>query len=66
MAQNVLDLTISIGLEWWQISAQDDRSQENESVFAEQLNAKHLAYRLEGLEPPDLFYLVKRGEIRQC
>ena len=43
------------GLEWSHISALDERKLLNESVLAEQFIAQHLAYRFEGLEPPDVF-----------
>jgi predicted AAA+ superfamily ATPase len=50
------------GLEWVHIAALDERSLLNEGVIAEQFIAQHLAYRLEGLEPPDLFYWLREGK----
>lgn len=50
------------GLEWSQISALDERSLLNEGVLAEQFIAQHLAYRFNGLEPPDLFYWLREGK----
>ncbi|MBW2366554.1 MAG: ATP-binding protein [Deltaproteobacteria bacterium] len=47
------------GLEWAHISTLADRSLLNEGVLAEQFIAQHLAYRYEGLEPPDLFYWLR-------
>ena len=37
-------------------------SQLNEGVLAEQFIAQHLAYRLEGLEPADLFYWLRESK----
>lgn len=50
------------GLEWSQIAALDERALLNEGVLAEQFIAQHLAYRHEGLEPPDLFYWIREGK----
>jgi len=50
------------GLEWSHISALDERSLLNEGVLAEQFIAQHLAYRFEGLEPPDLFYWLRKSK----
>ncbi len=50
------------GLEWSHISALDERRLLNEGVLAEQFIAQHLAYRFEGLEPPDLFYWLREGK----
>ncbi len=50
------------GLEWAHISALDERSLLNEGVLAEQFIAQHLAYRFEGLEPPELIYWVREGK----
>jgi len=50
------------GLEWAHISALDERTLLNEGVLAEQFIAQHLAYRFEGLEPPDLFYWLREGK----
>ena len=50
------------GLEWSHISALDERTLLNEGALAEQFIAQHLAYRFEGLEPPDLFYWLREGK----
>jgi uncharacterized protein len=50
------------GLEWTQIAALDDRALLNEGTLAEQFIAQHLAYRFEGLEPPDLFYWLRENK----
>ncbi len=50
------------GLEWSNISALDERALLNEGVLAEQFIAQHLAYRCEGLEPPQLIYWVREGK----
>jgi len=50
------------GLEWSHISALDERTLLNEGALAEQFIAQHLAYRFEGLEPPELFYWLREGK----
>ncbi|MEN8245921.1 MAG: ATP-binding protein [Thermodesulfobacteriota bacterium] len=50
------------GLEWAHIAELDERTLLNEGVIAEQFIAQHLAYRFEGLEPPDLFYWLREGK----
>jgi hypothetical protein len=50
------------GLDWQQITALDERALLNEGILAEQFIAQHLAYRHEGLEPPELFYWIREGK----
>ncbi|MEE8058834.1 MAG: DUF4143 domain-containing protein, partial [Pseudomonadales bacterium] len=50
------------GLEWSQISSLDERALLNEGILAEQFVAQHLAYRFEGMEPPDLFYWLRESK----
>lgn len=50
------------GLEWKTIESLDERKLINEGKLAEQFVAQHLAYREEGLEPPNLFYWLREGK----
>lgn len=47
------------GLDWTAISNLSERELVNEGILAEQFIAQQLAYRLHGLEAPELFYWLR-------
>lgn len=49
------------GLEWTDIARLTERELIHEGGLAEQFVAQHLAYRIDGAEPPELFYWLRES-----
>lgn len=54
------------GIDWTTIANTDERVLINEGSLAEQFIAQHLAYRDQGLEPPELFYWLRESKAQNA